>query len=77
MGGAQTLSSGCKVAAILCLRNTAHDHVASRMEPVALVQLAQNQDAFVVPIGNLTVRPYQVDFMFHRSGWVFFFFFEK
>ena len=77
MGGAQTLPSGCKVSAILCLHNTAHDHVASRMEPVASVQLVQNEDAFVVPIGDLTVRPYQVDFMFHGSGRVFFFFFLK
>ena len=74
MGGAQTLPSGCKVSAILCLHNTAHDHVASRMEPVASVQ---NQDAFVVPIGDLTVRPYQVDFMFQGSGRAFFFFLKS
>ena len=30
-------------------------HDAARMEPVASVQLVCNQDAFVVPIGDLTV----------------------
>ena len=55
MRGAQTSHSGCRVAAILHTRSTSHDHVAARMEPVALVQLVHGQDAFVISIGDLTV----------------------
>ena len=55
MRGAQTPPSGCRVAAILRMRSTSHDHVAARMEPVASVQLVRGQDAFVFPIGDLTV----------------------
>ena len=57
MRGPQTPPSGCKVAAILRMRSTPVTmlHGTARMKPVTLVQLVRNQDAFVVPIGDLMV----------------------
>ena len=58
MRGPQTPPSGCKVATILRMHSTAHDHVAQCCKngaSRASVQLVRNQDALVVPVGDLTV----------------------